>query len=140
MVEILVSTSESFGYSADYRRLLATDFYRKIQAIIAYKCSITELKTRLILVRPKQQAVAEFKQDYGLSQYTAEPVDVVFLEGNHSTVLGNPGLVEVIHSRANAGVVAVENVFNDSVRMVQMNIEEKAVWKTVLEVSGVWRF
>lgn len=125
MVDILVSTSESFGYSSDYRRMLATDYHRKIQAVLAYKCAVRDLKSPLVLVRPKQPAVAEFKEDYGLSQYTLEPVDVAFLEGNHSSVLLNPGLVELIDSRANN--VAVENVFNDSVRMVKNVVEEKAV-------------
>lgn len=56
------------------------------------------LDTSISLVRPSDFSILETEDDYGLSSYCSKKIDISFIEGNHSTILDNPKLFELLNS------------------------------------------
>lgn len=97
MVDNMVQHTTSFGYSDDFKKRLAKDFYGKIMAVHAFASNVGKLQTEIILFRPKSYWFQESSEDYNLSAHSVHPVKVHFIEGNHSTVVTNPELFEGIN-------------------------------------------
>lgn len=50
------------------------------------------------LIRTTEYTLKDIEQDYGLGDYVSNGVEVLFLEGNHATVLDNPKLHQTINN------------------------------------------
>lgn len=49
------------------------------------------------LIRTTEPTISDVEKDYGLAEYFMNVIDVMYLEGNHATVLDNPKLSETIN-------------------------------------------
>lgn len=85
-------------HEADYLRLVANSIYKRTKALMIYTPSYSKLKSKVKLVKPTQASVTGLPEDYGLSEYFEEPIEMQTIEGNHVTMLENEKLTAVINS------------------------------------------
>lgn len=65
------------------------------------KLSFAKLhKTSLVLLKAATEIIKDQPQDYGLQQYSVKEVLVHTLEGDHSTIIQNKKLLEIVSSEA----------------------------------------
>ncbi len=86
-------------YSEDYMRSVAQAMYNRLKILFAYdtNANVDKIKSPITLIRPTEVAVVEIEEDYELSRYTEGPVTLKFIEGNHSTMLDNIKLADIIN-------------------------------------------
>ncbi|XP_075218277.1 fatty acid synthase 3 [Lycorma delicatula] len=85
-------------YSKKYQKLLMNAVYHRVKSILTYegiKCK--SIKSQITLIRPSDIAV-NMEEDYELSKYTLLPVPVIFVEGNHVSILDNKKTAELINN------------------------------------------
>lgn len=83
-------------YSADYMVNLTNGMMNRLK--IAYNYQFTEkLKSPILLIRPKDISLTDVAEDYDLAKMTSGKVDVKFVEGNHTTILDNLELVQMVN-------------------------------------------
>ena len=87
------------AYSDEYGILLMNSFVNRIKLTLNLELSrISTLNTTPItLVRPSEFSLMEIEDDYGLSSYSSQNIDIKIIEGNHATILDNPKLVDLLN-------------------------------------------
>lgn len=80
-------------YSEEYGLKICSAFVNRM--ILTAKVdlnSFEQVNAKLSLIRPSDPSITEIEEDYDLGQYTKNPIDIKYLEGNHATILDNPNL------------------------------------------------
>lgn len=85
-------------YSEHYMRSTTQAMYNRLKIIFNFDSkNIVKIKSPITLVRPTEVAVVDIDEDYELSRYTEGPVNLKFIDGNHTTVLDNLKLAQIIN-------------------------------------------
>lgn len=98
-------TAEHFKYSEEYCREIVDSIVSRIKlmANAEEEPSRGKIRSDIVLVRPTDLAFNVKQEDYGLAKYTEGKVEVKVLEGNHSSILENTGLVNIINGMEEVG-------------------------------------
>lgn len=104
--EKITKTLELYGQTVVLSREYLGDLIRgtvlRILAIKDYKQSYQHLKSDLVLLKASQLSFTtnfDETDDYGLSAISKKTVPVYTIEGNHSSILGNVELANIINSK-----------------------------------------
>lgn len=85
-------------YTEEYMRLIAHAMYNRLKIVFASDITkVEKIKSPITLIRPTEVAFVEIEEDYELSRYTEGPVTLKFIEGNHTTMLDNIKLADIIN-------------------------------------------
>lgn len=85
-------------YSEQYLRDMLDALFYRIKLVFNYEQSNADkLKSSITLVRPTEVAVIDIDEDYELSKYTEGVVNLKFVEGNHTSMLDNEKLPQIIN-------------------------------------------
>lgn len=85
-------------YSEEYLRNMVYSMYSRLRLVFDFDINaVAKLKSSITLVRPTEVAVVDIDEDYELSKYTDGSIQLKFIEGNHSTMLDNPELAQIIN-------------------------------------------
>lgn len=99
-VDCLVQQGVKYNlkYSVDYMRNMVYSMYNRLRYVLNYNenDTIKKLQSSITLVRPTEVAVVDIDEDYELSKYTEGTVQLKFVEGNHTTMLDNVQLAQII--------------------------------------------
>jgi fatty acid synthase, animal type len=100
-VEKLLELSNNLQpYSDQFVRIMLNGFLNRTK--IAIQLDVEKFqklsKTPITLVRPLESSIQNVEDDYGLRLQTEKHFELMFIEGNHSTILENPKLVEILNS------------------------------------------
>ena len=94
-IDLAVTRSQ---YSAEYGIKMLNATIKRIK--IALKADEIEFekfeRTKIVLIKPTNSSVNEIDEDYGLGKYFAE-VKVETLEGDHASILRNPGFLAIVN-------------------------------------------
>ncbi|KAL9890869.1 fatty acid synthase-like isoform 1-T1 [Glossina fuscipes fuscipes] len=86
-------------YSRDYLIGMIHAMFRRICSVISYDLkNFKSLNTPITLVRPTEIALQDIDEDYNLHEITKGAVIVEKIEGNHTTMLDNPHLYNLINN------------------------------------------
>ncbi|XP_034485184.1 fatty acid synthase isoform X2 [Drosophila innubila] len=85
-------------YSKDYSRSLVEAMFLRVKMVSLYDLdSVKDLKCPITLVRPAEVSLQDIEEDYCVSQLTSGKVTFKVIEGNHTTMLSNPVLPQLIN-------------------------------------------
>lgn len=85
-------------YSEQYMRSMAHALFNRLKIVFNYDTkNVKKIKSAITLVRPTEVAVVDIDEDYELSRFTEGPVNLKFIDGNHTSVLDNMSLADVIN-------------------------------------------
>ncbi|GBP51791.1 Fatty acid synthase [Eumeta japonica] len=86
-------------YSSQYARAHMETAYGRIVEAAKYIPEHHQIRSKIVLIRSRYQteAVATYPRDFGLSQYTIQPVDVYDLEAEHADVLEDLRCTAIVH-------------------------------------------
>ncbi|EDV94359.1 GH20702 [Drosophila grimshawi] len=85
-------------YSKDYFKVMIEALFRRVKIAAKFDLnSIRDLKSPIMLVRPTEVSLNDIEEDYCVSQLTSGKVTLKVIEGNHSTMLDNPVLPQIIN-------------------------------------------
>ncbi|KAF7275378.1 hypothetical protein GWI33_011811 [Rhynchophorus ferrugineus] len=70
--------------------------YKRLKAMLAWQPDF-KLKSKLMLFKPEFKAIAINDDDYGLGEYTEQPVTVKTFNGNHVSMLEDSELAQEIN-------------------------------------------
>lgn len=86
-------------YSDNYIREMSIALFNRIRIIISLDLNSFEQlnNTPISFVRPSQASVVDIDEDYGLSKYSTEKINVKYVEGNHMSILENSKLTDLIN-------------------------------------------
>lgn len=85
-------------YSENYLREMLDALFNRLKLVFTYEHDKNvKLKSSITLVRPTEVAVVDIEEDYELSKVTEGAVNMKFIEGNHTTMLDNAKLAEIIN-------------------------------------------
>ncbi|KAL9897232.1 fatty acid synthase-like [Glossina fuscipes fuscipes] len=85
-------------YSTDYSKAMVHAMFRRISSIINYDLkNLKQINTPITLIRPTEIALRDIDENYCLHQITKGTVVVKMIKGNHTTMLDNPALPQLIN-------------------------------------------
>lgn len=85
-------------YSKEYALTMVNAMFRRIKMAAYYDLNNIEmLKTPITLIRPAEVSLQDIEEDYRLTEITSGKVITKVIEGNHTTMLDNPALVQIIN-------------------------------------------
>lgn len=85
-------------YSEQYMRSTTQAMYNRLKILLNYDTeNVQRIKSHITLVRPTEVAVVDIDEDYELSRFTEGQVNLKFIDGNHTTVLDNDKLIQIIN-------------------------------------------
>ncbi|EDW67835.2 fatty acid synthase [Drosophila virilis] len=85
-------------YSKDYSRAMVEAMFRRVKSAANFDLnSVKDLKSPITLVRPAEVSLQDIEEDYGVSKLTSGKVTLKVIEGNHTTMLDNPVLPQIIN-------------------------------------------
>lgn len=76
---------------------MANSIYKRTKALMKYMPSFTKLRSNVKLLKPTYASVKGLPEDYGLSEYFVNPIEVQTFEGNHVTILDNEKVADVVN-------------------------------------------
>ncbi|XP_062126451.1 fatty acid synthase [Drosophila sulfurigaster albostrigata] len=86
------------AYSKDYSRTMVEAMFRRVKMAANFDLdSVKDLKSPITLVRPAEVSLQDIEEDYCVSQLTSGKVTLKVIEGNHTTMLDNPVLPQLIN-------------------------------------------
>ncbi|XP_030748833.1 fatty acid synthase-like isoform X2 [Sitophilus oryzae] len=88
--------SDQKEVSVENLKVFTVSIYKRLKALLTWQPNI-QLKSKLVLLKPTLTSVVLKDADYGLSKLTETPVEVREFEGNHVSILENPGLAKAIN-------------------------------------------
>lgn len=91
-------TPKNMIYSEKHQRNVCNTTYHRLRAMANYESTIGVLKSRIKLVKPTLPTVAWETEDFDLSCFTEHPVEVIYVEGNHVTILDNLDCAEQVNA------------------------------------------
>ncbi|XP_030371512.1 fatty acid synthase [Scaptodrosophila lebanonensis] len=85
-------------YSKDYSKVMVEAMFRRVKMVANFDLtSVPVLKSPITLVRPAEVSLQDIEEDYCVSQLTSGKVVLKVIEGNHTTMLDNPVLSQLIN-------------------------------------------
>lgn len=85
-------------YSEEYMRSITQAMYNRLKIVFEFDTvNVEKIKSPITLIRPTEVAFVEIEEDYELSRYTEGPVTLKFIEGNHTSMLENIKLADIIN-------------------------------------------
>ena len=98
--KLIEFSREKKVYSDEYGWTLLNSLVNRLKLTLALDLSkFSPLdKTPFTLVRPSEFSILEIEEDYGLSSLTSTKVNIKYVEGNHTTILDNPKLYEILNN------------------------------------------
>lgn len=85
-------------YSERYLRDMLDALFHRLKLVFNHDYNKDiKLKSSITLVRPTEVAVVDIDEDYELSKLTEGSVNLKFLEGNHTSMLDNEKLSDIIN-------------------------------------------
>ncbi|XP_037954847.1 fatty acid synthase isoform X2 [Teleopsis dalmanni] len=85
-------------YSENYTRIMINAMFNRIRMTAKYNVDeVKDLKSPITLIRPAEVSLLDIEDDYCLSELTSGKVIMKIIEGNHSTMLDNPMLPQLIN-------------------------------------------
>lgn len=85
-------------YSEQYLRDMLDALFNRLKLVFNYEeGTYAKIKSSITLVRPTEVAVVDIDEDYELSKHTEGTVNLKFIEGNHTTMLDNDKLQQIIN-------------------------------------------
>ena len=86
-------------YSDNYIREMSNALFNRIKKIlnIDLKSFKPLNNTPISFVRPLQASIIDIDEDYGLSKYSKQKINLKFVEGNHMSMLDNSKLTDFIN-------------------------------------------
>lgn len=85
-------------YSKEYSRAMVEAMFRRVKSAAQFDSnSVKDLKSPITLVRPAEVSLQDIEEDYGVSKLTSGKVTLKVIEGNHTTMLDNPVLPQIIN-------------------------------------------
>lgn len=100
-----LSTEIKSTYSQEYMENIIVAILNRLRVVIGLNLENdeleavigTKLKSTITLLRPTQASFTDIVDDYGLHNYTEQPITVQYIEGNHLSVLENTELATTIN-------------------------------------------
>lgn len=95
----LVNYSEVHNfYKKEYLELMLIALVNRVKIILSTDLKISSIsKCSSTLIRPKIASLADICENYDLDiNFKETKTNIIFLDGNHFTILENPSLLEVI--------------------------------------------
>lgn len=84
-------------YSEQYMRDIVNAMYARLKLVFAFDTkNVQKIKSSITLVRPTEVSVVDIDEDYELARHTEGTVSLKFVEGNHTTMLDNEKLIQLI--------------------------------------------
>lgn len=85
-------------YSKEYSATMINAMFRRVKMTYSLDLdSIRNLKSPITLVRPAEVSLQDIDEDYCVSSITSGKVTLKVIEGNHTTMLDNPILSQIIN-------------------------------------------
>uniref|UniRef100_W8ARH4 Fatty acid synthase n=1 Tax=Ceratitis capitata TaxID=7213 RepID=W8ARH4_CERCA len=85
-------------YSNEYSQKMVHDMFRRIKMAANFDLDkIESLTTPITLIRPAEVSLQDIEEDYCLSKVTTGNVTLKVIEGNHTSMLDNPILPQIIN-------------------------------------------
>ena len=99
--KFLSLVSDQQQYEKEYLRKKLNTFYNRLLIVFNTENKVCSsfLKSSITLIRPTIPWVANMSEKYDLQVDFKEEVKLLYLEGNHTTVLENPLLIDIIHKQ-----------------------------------------
>ncbi|XP_063706400.1 fatty acid synthase-like [Culicoides brevitarsis] len=101
--QMILKTAEHFGFSEEYCREIVDGMMSRIKLMSKSDDEPVrgKIKSDIVLVRPTESTLNVKTEDYGLKKYTEGKVEEKIIQGNHSSMLENPALVDIINEMEN---------------------------------------
>lgn len=91
-------------YSGKYLEMMIPAFYNRLQMVANIDINnFKKIKNPITLIRPTEMSVTDIAEDYELSKFTDANVQLKFIEGNHTTMIENLELVQIINDIVRIG-------------------------------------
>lgn len=89
-------------YSYDHLYNMVLAMTNRLKAVIKlnFDDEVVKLKSPITLIRPTQASFTDIAEDYDLSKYAEQPVDVRYVKGNHLTMLDGNEITQIIDNFA----------------------------------------
>lgn len=95
---VAYGAKNNIKYSEEYLRKMVNSLFSRLRLTFDFDINaVHKVKSSITLVRPTEVAVVDIDEDYELSKLTEGSVQLKFIEGNHSTMLDNPQLANLIN-------------------------------------------
>lgn len=90
------------SFSPEYLHRMYTAMSNRLKAVntLNVVTDMPQLKSQIKLVRPQQASFFDIADDYELTKYVSQPVEVQYIEGDHLTMLENPKLADIVNEFA----------------------------------------
>lgn len=90
------------AYSAQYMYTMICAMSKRLKAVLNMNVDAenVKLKSPVMLIRPKQASFTDIADDYELSSYAEQPIDVRYIQGNHLTMLDGYEITRLIEDFA----------------------------------------
>lgn len=106
-------------YTKQHYKDVCTAMYMRITAILKYESTIGKLKSKIKLIKPKEVTVLTEAEDFELNNYTEQPVDIVYVDGNHVLIVENPSTADEINSFISGDQVIIKDSVVNAVNAVK---------------------
>lgn len=85
-------------YSIEYSKTMLHAMFRRLRMAVDYNLdNVVSLKSPITLVRPAEVSLQDIDEDYCLKQVTSGKIVIKVIEGNHTSMLDNPALPQLIN-------------------------------------------
>ena len=100
-VEKLIEISKPKNiYSDEYGVMILNALLNRIKLVVEFiEDDFPVLDSPATLIRPSEFSVHNIDEDYGISAFFSEKIDLRILEGNHMTILDNQQLYELLNDQ-----------------------------------------
>ncbi|KAL0266678.1 UNVERIFIED_CONTAM: hypothetical protein PYX00_009160 [Menopon gallinae] len=90
---------DTVPHSREHQKVTAFDLRQRLKAIIRYENKHTsKLTLNITLIRPNEQVMPNLlPDDYNLSKFSDDPIKVIYVDGNHLSMLENSMVAEIIN-------------------------------------------
>jgi len=85
-------------YSKEYSATMVEAMFKRVKMAASFDLNgLKKIKSPITLVRPAEVSLQDIDEDYCISQLTSGTVTLKVIEGNHTTMLDNPSLSQIIN-------------------------------------------
>lgn len=97
-LNICVNYLADINYSKDYLKAILRAAYNRVDLLRHAEILLDpKIKSPITLVRPNKSLFNDIEDDYELSQFSINKVNVKYIDGNHQTILSNETLAVIIN-------------------------------------------
>ncbi|KAJ8962424.1 hypothetical protein NQ317_010395 [Molorchus minor] len=85
------------GHGDTLDEQFTTGIYARVKALKGYSPSYGKLRSTVKLLKPTQEMVKDLPEDYDLSEWFENPVEIQTFDGSHMTILEDEKLIDFIN-------------------------------------------